>query len=169
MKSKLIKIVHVILFLLLLILFQIVDFSNSKYSTNLFQIYGAQIAEPIIILESFKEDNKLVNKLDFPLEYEFEIKNYNELKTNEVDFIYNIEIEESNLNFPIKYKIIDLSNNQEIKIENNISEDLKIKKETKEEKKYKLVIEWEDEKEELSQMIDLKLKLNLKQYKIGEA
>lgn len=153
--------------LLAVVLLQITSLSNSKYSTNIEQKGKAVIAEPIIILESFENDDKFVNKLDFPLEYQFKIKNYNDNKINEVDFLYNIEVIESNSNFPIKYKIIDTTNNKEIALNNNITENLKIQKQVKDEKTFKIILEWE-EKENMPEEIDLKLKLNLKQYKIGE-
>lgn len=154
--------------LVIILILQIINFTNSKYNTKFFQNGIAKIAEPIIVLESFEEENKLINKLDFPREYQFKIKNYENNKINEIDFLYNIEIIESNNNFPIKYKIFDVSNNKEIIVENGITETLKISKEIKEEKIYKIILEWEEKEFEMSENLNLKLKLNLKQYKIGE-
>lgn len=154
--------------LIIIIILQIINFTNSKYNTKFFQNGIAKIAEPIIVFESFEEENKLINKLDFPREYQFKIKNYENNKINEIDFLYNIEIIESNNNFPIKYKIFDVSNNKEIIVKNGITETLKISKEIKEEKIYKIILEWEEKEIEMSENLNLKLKLNLKQYKIGE-
>lgn len=164
--NKLLNRILIIIFVILTL--QITSFCNSKYSTNLIKNGKAVIAEPIIILESFENDSKLVNKLNFPLEYYFKIKNYNDNKINEVDFLYNIEIIESNNNFPIKYKIIDALTNEEINLNNNITENFKISKMLKEEKEYKIILDWEENEEEMPETVDFKIKINLEQYKIGE-
>lgn len=150
------------------IILQITVFCNSKYSTSFTQKGEGEIAEPIIILESFDNDEKLVNKLDFPKEYQFKVKNYTADKINEVDFLYNIELIKSNSTFPVKYKIIDLSENRELTINNGISEEIKISKQIKEEKIYKIIFYWEEIENEMSENLEFKLRLNLKQYKIGE-
>lgn len=153
-----------ILFVLIIIL-QSIKITNSKYMKSFIKEYRGSIAEPIIELENYDSIEKLVNKFDFPMEYIFKIKNFNEnQEINEVDFLYNIEPIFSNNNFPVKWKIVDESKNEIITNETFF----KLSKGHKEEKIYKLILEWDDKDIELSKDFDMKIKVNLKQYKIGE-
>ncbi len=156
---------RIIIIFLLVLLIQMIGVTNSKYATSFFEEGKASIAEPVVELESFENVERVVNKLDFPIEYTFKLKNYKENKINEVDFLYNIEVIFSNNNFPIKYKIIDISNGEIIENSQTL---FKLSKCIREEKIYKLIIEWDDKKIELSKDFDVKIKINLKQYKIGE-
>lgn len=166
MKLKIDKVLFII-FPMLLIIFSI--FTTSKYATCITQEGKGIIAEPIIILESFEGEENLVNKLDFPKTYDFKIKNYNEEKINEVEFSYNIELETSDTSFPVKYKLIDLSENKVIELNNNKSGNLKISKNIKEDKTYRIFIDWENKNIKLDEKFFIKVKLNINQYKIGDS
>ncbi len=113
----------------------------------------AEIAEPIAIFESVSETVKInnFNKYSGEKEYIFKIKNYDilengERRISEVNFNYFIEIKSTNSNFPIKYKLIDMQNNEEIELINNKSNEISMKSEKEFEKGYKLVIMYDETK-----------------------
>lgn len=100
-----------------------------------------QIAEPIIQIEkqnTIVKKNHSQNKIE---EFYFEIRNYNENKVSEIEFLYDIEIKNSNENFPIEYQIYDL-NTKEIIKENNENFQYKLEKNIKTSHKYKIIILW---------------------------
>ena len=82
---------------------------------------------------------------------------------NEVDCFYNIEIVENNKNFPIAFKLIDLSNNEVISLTNNKSIDFLMGSSIKDEDKYKLEITWLDKNVKYSDSLQLALKTNVVQ------
>lgn len=85
--------------------------------------------------ENLEISNKTKNK-----EFFFTIKNYREenngKKLTDINLEFAIEIEVTNREFPVEYKIYDFSNNEEI-IE---TKKIKLTKEKEFENKYKLVI-----------------------------
>lgn len=158
-----------IILTILLILFYTPNISISKYSSQIVQEGIASIAEPIIIIEEIVEPiSMLIDKNSFPLEYSFIIKNYDGDKINEVDFYYNIEIQNSTENFPITYKLIENNTGEEIPLENNKTANLQICKSIEEEKNLKLILEWDRKEGELSDEINFIIKVNVIQQKIGE-
>lgn len=113
----------------------------------------AEIAEPIIKFESMNETIKVnnFNKNVDEKEYTFKIKNYEIIedgkkKISEVSFDYVIEINNKNNNFPVKYKLYDKQNGEEIILNGNKSNKINIKKEKEFEKTYKLVVMWDETK-----------------------
>ena len=102
------KLIIITMFFIMLVL---IRFSVSKYKTMITGNGRGNVAEPIIVLEKDTVINTEYNKKTGTLEYFFNIKNYNSEKINEVECFYNIEIIQDNTNFPIAYKLIDLSNN----------------------------------------------------------
>lgn len=155
-----------IILMLFIIIFLLVNFSVSKYRFLITENGKAVIAEPIIIFEKGEVINTEYNKKSGELEFAFKIKNYlDDSNINEVDFMYNLEIIETNTNFPISYKLIDVTNNEEIILTNNISSNFFISKGNKEEDSYKLIINW-DESKNLSTYSDnlgIDLKANIVQ------
>lgn len=155
-----------IILMLFIIIFLLVNFSVSKYRFLITENGKAVIAEPIIIFEKGEVINTEYNKKSGELEFAFKIKNYlDDSNINEVDFMYNLEIKETNTNFPISYKLIDVTNNEEIILTNNISSNFFISKGNKEEDSYKLIINW-DESKNLSTYSDnlgIDLKANIVQ------
>ena len=81
---------------------------NEKYTVK------SQIAKPIFIIEKDKNIEEKINVNSFPIEYNFCIKNYDEKNINEVEFIYDIELDISDENFPIQYTLYDCDNRIEI-------------------------------------------------------
>ena len=124
----------------------------------------SEILKPIIVLEKDEILKQQIHEKSFPLEYGFCIQNYQENEINEVDFDYQIEIENSVDNFPVNYQLIDCENNQQIQLVNGKSELLQIKKSEKENRRFKLVFEWR-ELEEKADDLQIKLKINVIQRK----
>lgn len=122
----------------------------------------SEILKPIIVLEKGEVIKQQINEKSFPMEYEFCIHNYRENKVNEVDFDYQIEIENSVDDFPINYELIDCATNQKIELVDGKSKILQIKKLVKESRKFKLVFRWR-ELEEMAEELQIKLRIELVQ------
>ena len=104
-----------------------------------------------------------IDQNTFPLEYHFWIQNYREAEINEVDFEYSIELENSTKNFPVSYDLFDCKTNQEIEFINGKSGPLKLKKGEKENREFKLVMQWQELNVELAEELQIKLKINMMQ------
>lgn len=123
----------------------------------------AKISKPIIVIERDDYLKMQITEKSFPIEYNFCINNYKEEEINEVEFEYNIELDNSIENFPVRYQLVDLKNNQEIKLVNGKSDSLKIKKDVKESRKFKIIFQWQELNKVLADKFDLKLKVNIVQ------
>ena len=135
----------------------IISFLLICYSTPIFARYyeslesfsgKATIAEPIIKVEQLQDTiNMEINKESNIKEYNFVVKNYeinNGLKRiNEVDFLYDIEIKNSNENFPIKCELFEIETGKELLNGTNKVQNLEIPKNVEYEKEYKLQVKWE--------------------------
>lgn len=124
---------------------------------------GAKIAQPIIVLEKDDVLKTQIYENAFPLEYHFWIQNYREDEINQVDFEYTIELENSTENFPVSYNLVDCEQNQEIEFVDGKSEPLKLKKGEKENREFKLVMQWQELNVELAEELQIKLKINMSQ------
>ena len=106
------------------------EYSSTNIETN------AKIAEPILIVEN--NPTIEINGKKQKEYYDFKVKNYKENgEITQIDLTYNIEIlskEEETISFKL-YK-----NNQEIFLENNKTEDMKLEKEKAQEDCYQLEI-----------------------------
>ena len=123
----------------------------ARYYQSFLKINGkATIAEPIIRVEPLQETiTAEINKNVQIQEYFFIVKNYendsnNNKRINEVDFSFYIEIENSNDNFPVKYELYDCETNLEILKDSNRTESMDIIKNEEYEKKYKLLVNWNE-------------------------
>ncbi len=101
-------------------------------------------AKPILKIESLQNTISKEISQNAPIqEFYFTIKNYEEvnLKKNisEIPFFLEINLENSNSNFPIKYKIYDCEKNEEV------SEKIFIDKNVEFFKKYKVVVIWQNQ------------------------
>lgn len=163
MKKKIIVIILINMFIL---------FQNpvvARYYESVAKIRGkAIIAEPIIRVEPLQDTIKTeINKKSQIKEYYFIVKNYeldvnNQKRINEVDFICNIEIKNSNDNFPVRYELYDCEKNEEILNGKKISKDINIIKNMEFEKKYKLLVYWDDV-ENMSNSNDVEIVINVVQ------
>lgn len=154
---------RLIIFVMVLTMLVLIRFSVSKYKTMITGNGNGVIAEPIIVLEKDSVINTEYNKKTGTLEYFFNIKNYNSEKVNDVECFYNIEIIQDNMNFPIEYKLVDISNNKVISLTNNKTIDFLMGSSIKEEDKYKLEITWLDKNVTYSDSVQLALKTNVVQ------
>lgn len=155
--------------ILILFLISLSSISFAQYYENLGKIVGnAIIAEPIFKVESIPQivisdfNKKTPNK-----EYYFVVKNYevtegSNKRITEVDFDFDIEIKNSDNNFPIKYELYDCSNGEEILNNLNKTERINVKKNIIFENKYKLVISW-NTKEEMSSLDNIDILVNASQ------
>ncbi len=141
----------------------------ARYYESLGKIHGkAVIAEPIVKIESLQDTINLeMNKDIGEKEYYFVIKNYeldvfNNKRVSEVDFTYNIEIKSTNSNFPVKYYLMDCLTG-EIVSNKNVFE---IKKNIEYERKYKLVISWNDIEGEISLNNNIEINIRVLQVKL---
>lgn len=134
------------------------EHSSINVNTN------AKIAEPILIVENSPEiavDGKNPKK-----QYDFKVKNYKEDgETNQIDLQYNIEIittKEETISFKL-YK-----DDQEIPLENNKTENMKLGKENTQEDNYKLEIIYEQNKSNSTKDIiqDVQIKVHSEQIKV---
>ncbi len=124
---------------------------------------GVKVAKPIIVL---KKDDVLKTEIkenSFPMEYHFWIQNYEEDEINGVDFEYSITLENSVENFPVSYCLVDCDNNREMQLVDGKSENLKLKKDSKEDREFKLVLQWKELNVELADEWQVKLKVNMVQ------
>lgn len=156
---------RVLIFCFMFVLVNVILFFGQKKCLK-YEV-EAKIAKPIIILEKDKTLKTKINQLSFPMEYYFWIHNYEEEEINEIEFEYSIELENSVTNFPISYVLIDCDTNKEVDLKNGKSENLKIKKDVKESRKFKLVFRWQELNVQLAEELQIKLKINVLQNKEG--
>lgn len=155
-----------IILMAIIILLCIPSITMSKYNSKFEKNGKINIAKPVIIFEEQTELNsEIINKKSFPIEYNFKIKNYTDTGVNEIEFYYNIEVQDTAINFPIKYRLFDINTNEEVILNNNKTIDMKISNGIAEEKLYKLVIEWDKRNGRLSNDTDLNIKINVVQQK----
>ena len=142
----------------------IISFLLICYSTPIFARYyecleffsgKATIAEPIIKVEQLQDTiNVEINKENEVKEYKFVVKNYeigaNGKRINEVDFLYDIEIKNSNDKFPVKCELFECETGKELLNGTNKVQNLEISKYIEYEKEYKLQVKWEN-KENMSE------------------
>ena len=149
------------------------NISFAKYSSLISNIKCvAIIAEPIIICERDNVIKSQFNKESVLPEYNFSIKNYlqdeNRIKINEVDFFYNIEIVNSNENFPVEFELFDCETGNKIDLLENKTEFFNIAKGEKEDKKYKLLLKWNksSKQNKLSDFNNIKILVEVIQKKV---
>lgn len=155
----------IILTFLLITLFD--NFSYARYYETINAgSYYAKIAEPIFMVLPIQETYEFeANEQNINKEYYFIVKNYddNNPKVSEVDLEFDIEIELSNNNFPVSFKLYDCISNEEIILDSlNRTEKIFIEKNTVFERQYKLVTYW-NEKQEMSENVEINIVVNASQ------
>ena len=134
----------------------------ARYYENLEKI---QTKAPIIRIDKLEDTINLeLNKKTEPKEYFFIIKNYeidelNNKRISEVDFNYNIEIINSDNKFPVKYELYDCTTGEKVETKNQYN----IEKKKEYEKKYKLVVSWNNLQSEMSNTSDIDIVVNVSQ------
>ena len=127
------------------------EYSSTNIETN------AKIAEPILIVEN--NPTIEINGKKQKEYYDFKVKNYKENgEVTQIDLVYNIEIL-SKAEETISFKLY--KNNQEIPLENNKTEDMKLEKEKVQEDCYQLEIIYDKNKsrsvEDILQEVQIKV------------
>lgn len=155
MKNKK-KIIIISIFAIILILF-LIGFSMGKAFSKTVINGTADIAKPIIEVNNGKEI-EITNKENKGV-YDFSVRNFNEQgEINEANLFYNIEII-SNLNEAIDVKIY--KEDQELKLEDNKTEEMSLSHSIKQEDFYKVEITYNKDKnisiEEIIQDIQIKV------------
>lgn len=148
------------------------------YSTPIFARYyesleyfsgKATIAEPIIKVENLQNTISMeINKEENIKEYKFVVKNYEvnngKKRISEVDFLYDIEIRNSNNNFPVRYELFECETEEELLKGTNKIQNLEILKNVEYEKEYRLKVIWET-KENMSDINDVDIVVTASQKK----
>lgn len=142
--------------------------SYARYFKSINVKYHGQIAEPIIQVRGTTAQmvNSDYNRNSGELEYIFDIKNYEiedsgNKRITEVDFDYEIYLEETNNDFPVKYELYDMSTGEELLNGNNKTLPKHIYGNAEYLKTFKLVAKW-DESKTLSgnkDITDIKIKV----------
>jgi len=128
------------IFVIVLTIFS--GYSMAKYVHETIINGNAQIAEPILVVEN--NPSMDITALNNYGEYVFKIKNYNKQnKLTEEDLKYYIEIL-SNVDDSINIELYEGENR--VQLNNNKTEYIKISKDKKEEKQYKILITYDKNK-----------------------
>lgn len=146
---------------------------RARYFEKIENIQGKGIiAEPIFKVESLQEIvTETINKKTKPKEYVFKVKNYvfenngNSKRISQVDMSYNIQVINEKSNFPVRYELYEFETNQNIINTNGKTEDIFIKKDIEYEKKYRLVVFWENKEGLLENNDNIKIIINSNQIK----
>ena len=157
MKNK--KIEKFIIFFIIIV----ISIRNISFSKNDYRVvcsYNTQIAKPIFDVKIDDIIEQEIIKENFPIEYFFYINNYIEDEVNEIDFNYTIEVKFSNQNFPVSCTLVDCISNEQIDLVNGESKVFSLDKFHKMSKKFKLHLEWKEMDTELSEDLDINLKIN---------
>ena len=166
MKKENVKVILIVS--LLLICYSRPIFARYYESIELFS-GKATIAEPIVKVEALQDTiNMEVNKESNINEYNFIVKNYEINKglkrINEANFLYDIEVKNSDNNFPVKYELFDCETGKELLNGSNKVQGMEIFKNIEYEKEYKLRVTWEN-KENMSETNDVDIVVSASQKK----
>ena len=134
------KLLTATLVIIIVILLMFCGYSMAKIIGEVIIRGQAQIAEPILVIEN----NPSIDITETNGEYCFKVKNYNEEnKLSETDLKYYIEIL-SNLDDSINIELYQ--NENKINLIDNKTEYIKISKDKKEERNYKIKITYDKNK-----------------------
>lgn len=148
-KDKENKIVLLLLLIFIILLGMLVGISFSKYQSKLEGQAIANIAKPVI--EVRKEQSLLLTALAPKASYTFEVRNFKEEELNEVEMEYYIEIV-SHTDEAINFKLF--RGEEQISLNNNKTEKIKLTKEEKQTHSYCLEITYDKTKGEIGKDIN---------------
>lgn len=123
-----------------------------------------EIAQPVFQVKG--TELVKINSINDIGYYDFTVKNYNEEKTGEVDFLYTIEII-SNVDDSVKFELY--KNGQLVNLNNRKTETMSIKGNQKTEEKYRLKVIYDKTRGTNGKDIleDVQIKIHSEQGKIG--
>lgn len=126
--------------------------TNSRYLSEISMDADINVAVPQIVIDMNNNLNSFQILPGESQELEFSIKNYNELKINEVLMDYYINIDTKKMDLPLIYELYEISGTNE----NQLSENsqgfgpIKLAFGDKEEKTYKLRVIWNENENNMS-------------------
>lgn len=153
------KKIGIFILLLLLLFISLIGITFARYQANIKGKAMATIANPVF--EVRKEESLLLTAVAPKASYVFEVRNYDEKDINEVDMEYYIEII-ANTDKSILFELYQ--GNNKIPLENNKTQKIILKKENKEDHKYRLDIIYDKNKTQSEQ--DMKEKVEIKIHSI---
>lgn len=122
----------------------------------IFQVEESVLTEAVMTSKS--ESNQA--------EFIFNILNYrienNNTILNEIDWEYYIQIIPTTANFPVRYRLFDMSENREINIDSNLKSESLALGTTQQNHHYKLVAEWDMENSSRNLEENLKVDIEIK-------
>lgn len=145
MKVKTKKTINIVLLVILVILILLLLFllfgklSYSKFRNNVSSSGSAEIAQPVLVVDG---DEKI--KIDGIQDttYNFSVKNYKGTNISETDLEYNIEIINDS-KADLEFELIK-NKNEKIKLDNNMTETMKLKGITRNTDNYELTIKYKN-------------------------
>lgn len=143
------KIGILILLILIILLGILVGISFSKYQNKMIGQGFSNIAKPV--LEVRREQSLLLTALAPKASYVFEVRNYKEDELNEVEMEYYIEII-SNTDEAIKFALY--KGEEQIPLNNNRTDKIKLTKEEKQTHSYRLEITYDKTKSTIEKDIN---------------
>ena len=164
---------RIIVLILLFIAFSVSSYA--KYYKKINLMYKSYIAEPIIIVEEIspKTIDTNYNRDTGELEYSFCVKNFEvdengNKKFSEIEFDYEIIIENNNNNFPVRLELYDLDTEEELLKGNEKTNKEHICNNCEYQKNYKLYAIWDESKELIGNSCNAKVKVKVTQSTKGE-
>lgn len=155
-KNKKSKVIVFILLIFTILSGVLVGISFSKYQSKIIGQAFANIAKPV--LEVRREQSLLLTALAPKASYVFEVRNYKEDELNQVEMEYYIEII-SNTDEAIKFELYRGEEN--IPLNNNKTEKIKLTKEEKQTHSYRLEITYDKSKgvigKDISENVEIKI------------
>lgn len=163
-KQNYTKQIMIILLLILICITFFFGISLGKVIHNTNIKNNTEIANPILEVE--KASEIIITEENKKGEYNFIVKNYNDIEEiSQVDLQYYIEILENDLDKSIVYRLY--KDDQEIKLTENKTEEIKIHKDIKEEQKYTLIVEYNANQNNVGDILqDIQIKVHSEQLEI---
>ena len=162
--------------LVCLIIFMAITINSyARYYKKISIRYQSNLAEPIVKVEEIS--NKILdnnyNRNTGQLEYMFCIKNYEidesgSKRISDVDFNYEMLIDESNHSFPIKYELYDMDSGEQLLKDNMKTDPKHIYRNKEYVKNYMLVASWDSNKELIGNIDITNIKIKVTQSMKGE-
>lgn len=130
----------------------LIKITNSRYISKVNIDGNIDVAVPQIVLDVKNYSDSFTLLPGQTQEMEFSIKNYNDLRTNEVLMEYYIKINTTKLDLPLEYELYEVSSTNEKKLTANSQGfgPITLNYGNQEEKKYKLKFSWDENDNNIS-------------------
>lgn len=128
-------------------IFSFYNFSFARYVESVLGKASCELKYPIFKVENSDEIQGKISSINNNYyESDFNVLNYiSEEEINEIEFEYTIRIVPNTLEFPVKYKLININTNEELALNSNLeTEKIDLGKDL-ENHNYKLIVQWDTE------------------------